>query len=118
MTHGQRRDSLLSLNVDLLSAKVLVWMASVGRDAELTPQAHLYFFDRYRRLAECHRAQGRLTRSRQLLDKADEHFRAGGGGQEPPRAAAMAMPRPSRFVVTNAVSRGGSRGGFDGPDAA
>jgi hypothetical protein len=31
-------DSLFSLSVDLLSARVLVWIASVGRDAELTPR--------------------------------------------------------------------------------
>jgi hypothetical protein len=30
------------LSVDLLSAKALVWIASVGRDAELTPEAHIY----------------------------------------------------------------------------
>jgi hypothetical protein len=35
-------DTLSSLSVDLLSAKALVWIASVGRDAELTPEAHIY----------------------------------------------------------------------------
>jgi hypothetical protein len=43
----ERADSLLSLSVDLLSARVLVWVSSVGREAELTPEAHDYFFDRY-----------------------------------------------------------------------
>jgi hypothetical protein len=39
-------DSFWSLSLDLLSAKALVWVASVGRDADLTPEAHVYFFDR------------------------------------------------------------------------
>jgi hypothetical protein len=48
----QSAQSFWLLLADLLSAKTLVWIASVGRDADLTPAAHRYFFDRYRRLAE------------------------------------------------------------------
>jgi hypothetical protein len=33
---------LWSLRFDLLSAKLLVWVASIGRDAELRPETHLY----------------------------------------------------------------------------
>jgi hypothetical protein len=95
------------------SAKALVWVASVGRDAELTPEAHVYFFDRYSRLAGYHRARGRLQKAERLQAKAEEH-RTGGFPEGPPYAAAMAMPRPSRFVRTNAIS--GRR--FDGPDDA
>ena len=98
-------DSPFSLSVDVLSARALVWLASVGRDCELTPEAHVYFFDRYRRLAAHHRARGRVARASRFEAKAEEHYRAGGGGDEPPYAAAMAMPRPGRFVTTNAVSR-------------
>jgi hypothetical protein len=39
------------LTLDLFSARVLVWIASFGRAADLTPEAHLYFADRYHRLA-------------------------------------------------------------------
>lgn len=95
---------MFALAVDLLTARLLVWLASVGRDAELTPDAHLYFFDRYSRLASHHRARGRIARARRLGAKADEHYRAAGGTDGPPYAAAMAMPRPSRFIRTNAVS--------------
>jgi hypothetical protein len=109
----QSNESWVSLTADLLSARSLVWLASVGRDAELTPDAHLYFFDRYKRLADYHRAHGRLDRARRLQAKADEHWSSGGGGH-PPYAAAMAMPRPRRFVRINAVA--GHPGGFD--DAA
>ena len=107
-------DSLWTLSVDLLSAKALVWFVCVGRDADLTPEAHLYFFDRYSRLAQYYRAHGRPGRSARAQAKADAHYRAGGGPDGPPYAAAMGMPRPRRFVRTDAVSR--SR--YHGPDDA
>jgi hypothetical protein len=106
-------DSLWSLSVDVLSAKVLVWVASVGRDAELTPAAHLYFFDRYSRIARYHQMRGRPNKASRLRAKADEHYRAS-GGDGPPYAAAMAMPRPNQLVRTDAVSRRS----FDDPDDA
>jgi hypothetical protein len=85
-----------------MSARALVWLASWGRaDGELTPEAHLYFFDRYRRLAEFHRQRGRLEKARRLQTKADEHYR-GGIDDGPPYAAAMAMARPRQFVRTHA----------------
>ena len=114
LRHGVALDSLFSLSVDLMSARVLVWIASVGRDAELTPEAHLYFFDRYRRLAEYHRARGHAGKARRFQARAAEHYQAGGGGDGPPYAAAMAMPRPNRFLRTDAVSRNR----LDGPDDA
>jgi hypothetical protein len=52
------------------------------------------------------------TRTRPTA-RADEHYKAGGDGG-PPYAAAMAMPRPRRFVYTDAVSH--TR--LDGPDDA
>jgi hypothetical protein len=43
-----KKQSLWTLSIDLWSAKMLVWLASVGRDSVvLTPEAHLFFFDRY-----------------------------------------------------------------------
>jgi hypothetical protein len=104
--------SHLALVVDIVTAKVLVWAASVGRNVDLKPEAHIYFFDRYTRLAKYHRDRGRLDKARRLQMKADEHYRAGGGFDGPPYAAAMGMPRPRRFVRTDAVSRD-SGGGDD-----
>ena len=104
--------SYLTLMADLLSAKTLVWIASVRTSGELTPDAHLYFFDRYRRLAAWHRARNRPARATQLDAAAEEHYRCA-GGDGPPYAAAMAMPRPSRYIQTNAVGRR-----FAGPDDA
>lgn len=102
-----------SLSLDLMSARLLIWIASVGRDAELTPDAHLYLSDRYQRLARHHRAYGRLAKAARLQAKADAHC-LNVGGDGPPYAAAMAMPRPRAFIRTDAVSR--SR--MDDPDDA
>ena len=108
-----RAEPYWRIALDLLSAKVLVWVASVGRDTDLTPDAHRYFCDRYGRLAEYHRAHGRHEKAKRIQAKADEHYRPG-GTDEPPHAAAMAMPRPRGFIRTDAVSR--KR--LDGPDDA
>jgi hypothetical protein len=92
------------LAIDLLSARALVWIASVGRDANLTPEAHLFFADRYNRLADHHRRRGRLGKAMRLASRAEEHLTAS-GYDGPPFAAAMAMPRPRRFLRTDAISR-------------
>jgi hypothetical protein len=108
------KDSVASLRIDLATAKMLVWFASVGRDADLTTESHLYFFNRYRRLADCHRQLGHAERARRFERKADEHYRLA-GGDGPPFAAAMAMARPARWIVVDVQSRQG----LDGPgDAA
>ena len=113
-TQIPQAESSLLLAADLVSAKVLVWFARVGRDGELTPEAHSFFADRYQRLAESHRRRGHLEKAERLRVKANHHLEAAGGTDGPPYAAALAMPRPARFIRTNAV---GSRP--DGPpDAA
>lgn len=99
------------LSSDLIIARALVWISLVGRDADLTADAHLYFADRYTRLANIHERHGRLGRARRLREKADYHLGAS-GFTGPPYAAAMGMPRPRQMTVTNAIS------GHDGPDAA
>lgn len=109
----QQEDSYWLLLGDLLTAKALVWLASVGRDRDLTVDAHLFFFDRYGRLADYHRSHGRMGKAEQLQRTAERH-RQEAGTDGPPYAAALAMPRPRRFVQTHAVSH--SR--FDGPDNA
>lgn len=62
-TQDDDNESISALRVDLMTARVLVWVARVGRDAELTSDAHRYFFDRYRRLAEYHRRRGHEVRA-------------------------------------------------------
>jgi hypothetical protein len=112
MKPSAHQTSIPAVRLDLAVAKILVWVASVGRDAELTPEAHLYFFERYQRLSDYHRRRGHAARARRLQLKADEHYQLS-GEEGPPFAAAMGMPRPRRWVATDAVSRYPS-----GPDAA
>ena len=112
MKPSPKPPSISAVRLDLAVANILVWVASVGRDAELTPAAHAYFSERYQRLSDYHRRRGHAARARRLQIKADEHYRFA-GGDDPPFAAAMGMPRPRRWVVTDAVSRHQS-----GPDHA
>ena len=93
-------DSWWLLSWDLVSAHVLIWLASVGKPCELTREGHWYLFDRYSRLADYHRQRGRLAKATHYEAKASEHS----VDDEGPYAAAMAMPRPRRFVQVNAVS--------------
>jgi hypothetical protein len=75
-----------------------------GRGWEQTDaDAHLYFFDRYCRLATYHRSHGRARKAARFQAKADAHYRAG-RDDGPPYAAAMAMPRPASWVRTDLVS--------------
>ena len=99
-----KSDSLARLRIDVASARILVWVATAGRDAELSQEAHLYFFDRYQRLGDCYRRRGNAARAREMEAKAQEHARLG-GWDGPPYAAAMSMPRPTRWLSTDAVSR-------------
>ena len=93
--------SLWSLRLDLFFARVLVWLLSVGREVELAPEAHAWLCVRYHRLADHYRLRGRVRAARRAEARADEHCDNDG----PPYAAAMAMPRPKRFFVTNAVGK-------------
>ena len=89
------------LLVDILSMKVFVRM--LGRDGELL-DSHLFFFDRYSDLADYHRLEGRTAKADKLAAIAKAHFRAAPDDDEPPEAAAMAMPVPRVPINTNAVS--------------
>lgn len=107
------RESLTRLRLDVATARILVWVASVGREAELTPGAHVYFCDRYRRLADCYRRRGKQARAREMERRAFEHAMGGGWDDGPPYAAAVALPRPRQWLKTNAVSRDGAGGPDD-----
>lgn len=108
------QESAVRLSLDVWSATLLVWSVTLGRDVALTPEAHLFFFDRYFRLAEHHRKHGHGAKARRFQARAEYHYRA--AGDEGPYAAAMAAPRPARFSRVNAVAR--STRTESGPDAA
>jgi hypothetical protein len=88
------------LLIDILSMKLLVW--ALGRDRELL-DSHLFFFDRYSDLADYHRSRGRIAKADRLAALAEAYYQAA-PDDEPPYAAAMAMPVPRPPLNTNAVS--------------
>jgi hypothetical protein len=99
--------SALSLRLDIVVGRLLVWLSharTLNDDEEPTAETHLFFFDRYQKLADHHRRRGHLARARRLQAKADEHWELS-GGDGPPFAAAMGMPRPRTWLSTDAVSR-------------
>jgi hypothetical protein len=89
------------LVLDLLSMKVFVGL--FGRGGEVL-DSHLFFFDRYSDLADYHRARGRRAKAERLAAIAEAHYQAAPGDDDPPEAAAMAMPLPRPTLHTNAVS--------------
>jgi hypothetical protein len=81
--------------------KLFVWM--LGHNGELL-DSHLFFFDRYSELAEYHRLKGRPAKAERLAAIAEAYYQAAPDDDEPPEAAAIAMPVPLAPVITNAVS--------------
>ena len=92
---------VLRLRLELLSAKILVWIATVGREVELDPETHLYLADVHFRLADAYAAARKLKASRRHRDLANQHAAAGPSTPLPP-AAAMAMPVPQPYFFTDA----------------
>lgn len=96
------------LLVDILSMKVFVWALgelfawAVGQNGGVL-DSHLFFYDRYSDLAEFHRSKRRTDKAERLTAIADAYYRAAPDDDEPPEAAAMAMPVPLPPVNTNAI---------------
>jgi hypothetical protein len=90
------------LRLDLFTAQAILLTAR--RDVDLQPHVHLYLADHYRRLAWHHQQHGRVQRAQRLAIKASRHSCLG-GGDEPPPAAALAMPVPRRPTFTQAIGR-------------
>ena len=74
-----------------------------GQNGELL-DSHLFFFDRYSELADYHRQRGRIAKADSLAAIAEAHYQAAPDDDNPPEAAAMAMPVPRPPTRTNAVS--------------
>lgn len=66
--------------------------------------SHLSFYDRYSDLADYHHWKGRVAKAERLAAIAEAYYRAAPDDDEPPEAAAMAMPVPRPAVNTNAAS--------------
>ena len=92
------------LRCDIAFAKVVIWFAGVGQREKLSPEAHVFLYDRYWRLAKWHELRGRNGASRRLKTVALFHWDAS-GYDDPPPAAALAMPVPYPPSFTNAVAK-------------
>ena len=95
--------------LDILSMKVFVWVLGQLFTWAVDPNggildSHLFFYDRYSDLAEYHRLTGRTVKADRLAAIAEAYYQAAPDDDEPPEAAAMAMPVPRPPVNTNAVS--------------
>ena len=93
--------SALRLRYDLLSVRVMLLLVGSIRHEDLKPDVHLYLGDRYERLADHHARRGLRARARRLSDRARWHY-AQAGFDDPPKAAAMAMPVPRPRIFTDA----------------
>ena len=92
-----------ALRADVLSTRVLLWLAGGGRLGEPTPDVHLYLYHRYWRLAEYHARCGHAQRAARSRRKAEEHYQQS-GHDGPPFAAAMALAIPRPLLFTRAVA--------------
>jgi hypothetical protein len=95
--------------LDIMSMKAFVWALGTTFTWAVDPyggvlDSHLFFYDRYSDLAECHRLRGRIARADRLAAIAEAYYQAAPDDDDEPEAAAMAMPRPRPPIKTNAVS--------------
>ena len=74
----------------------------LGQHGELL-DSHLFFFDRYSDVADYHRQRDHIAKADLLAQIAESHYKAAPDDDEPPEAAAMAMPVPPRRTSTNAI---------------
>jgi hypothetical protein len=100
------------LRIDLATAHGLLWVARAGRAAEPAPEVHLFFYDRYSRLARYHERRGHRQKARRLRARAVDHY-ARTGDDGPPFAVALAMPVPRPPLFTRAVATRRIRGPDD-----
>lgn len=95
--------------LDIVSMNVFVWVLGQLRPWAVDPNggildSHLFFYDRYSQLAECHRVRGRTAKAEKLAAIAEAYYQAAPDDDDEPEAAAMAMPVPRPPIKTNAVS--------------
>ena len=107
------QDSMWRLRLDLASAKALMLVGSSPAEEDVDPNIHLFFYDRYWRLASLHEKAGRKRRAAALRARAEHHFGFCRGGG-PPYQAAMAAPAPRPSIRTLAFGRDAR----DNPDDA
>jgi hypothetical protein len=103
------------LQADVAWGRGLLSIATMHEGADVRPEIYLLLGDRYWRLARRHFLRGRQKSAERLVRKARLYFRAG-GGPEPPPLAAASMPIPETPSFTSAIGAGRGTGGSN--DAA
>ena len=89
-------ESIWRLRLDLASAKALMFVGASLSDEDVDPDVHLFFYDRYWRLAALHERAGHKRRAATLRTRAEHHFAFCHGDGPPHEAATVAQaPRPS-----------------------
>lgn len=92
------------VRLDLLSANILLWIASAGRTDELRPEVHLFLYDRYWRLSTYYEQRCDPERAARYRTRARHHYDCS-GHEGPPFSAAASMPVPHRGVRVRAISQ-------------
>jgi hypothetical protein len=103
-----KSESPWKLRLDLLSSRLLLWIAGAGRIGDPTPGAHRYLADRYARWSIYCRSKRDEAAARRLWNKAEFHFRLAGPDFEfdpDNEPLAIAMPIPKRPSFTDVVAR-------------
>lgn len=106
------REPVWRLRYEIVSTQALVWLASAGRSSPLRPAVHRHLADSYGRLARYYEARHAGARARRLFARALWHAEQA-GPENPPPAAALAMPVPAPWIVVDAIGRH-----LDGPEDA
>ncbi len=91
------------LRYDIGLVTGLARVVFLGREVQLSPEFHMFLYDRYWRLAKWHEAKGHAKRSRVLKSRALRHWEETGYDRPPP-AVALAMPIPMPPIFTWAVA--------------
>jgi hypothetical protein len=117
MVQTQQHPSLWRLRYDVLSTRVLLFIANADQVGTPRPEVHVFLADRYERLANHYERKGARGRAQRLAAKARWHW-SQGGFDDFPRAAAMAMPVPRPPIFTDARGRYWGRQGPPDDDAA
>ena len=108
--------SWVRIQMDVAWGRALLAIATIEPKAgTVRPEVYLFLGDRYWRLARRHFVDGRQKKAERLVRKARTYFRAG-GGPEPPPLAAASMPIPAAPSLTSAI--GGTRHPGGANDAA
>lgn len=107
--------TIWQLRFDVAWVHLLLWMIDPTGRRNLNPELHLYLADRYARMAQHYERVGNRKKRTRIGEKAEYHYRLGGGRNQPPPAVAMRASIPQPPTFTKAI---GQPPESDGPDDA